>query len=216
VTTNPPDPSTTAVLFVECQNGLLSAEHTIMHTIAKAAAPVIPAMARLAQGARAAGILVVHLTYVPVAGNRSSNRRPPLFERLVDAQADWHADHPATQVIPEIGVGPDDLVLPRHSGFSPTYGTETYNLLRNVGVRTIVFAGISANVAIPVASTEATDEDFDVVIARDAVAGAPAEHVASMMRHTLPFVGTLWTVDDLLAAWGVAAPAPAPAAAGPG
>jgi nicotinamidase-related amidase len=210
VTTNPPDPSTTAVLFVECQNGLLDPEHTIMHTIAKAAAPVIPAMARLARGARAAGALVVHLTYVPVAGNRSSNRRPPLFARLLEAQADWHADHPATQVIAEIGVGADDVVLPRHTGFSPTYGTETYNLLRNVGVRTIVFAGISANVAIPVAATEATDEDFDVVIARDALAGAPPEHVESMLRHTLPFIGTLWTVDELLAAWGV----PTPAAAG--
>ena len=35
-------------------------------------------------------------------------------------------------------------------------------LLRNIGVRTIVLAGISVNVAIPVAATEAVDEDFDV------------------------------------------------------
>jgi nicotinamidase-related amidase len=196
------DPASTAVLYVECQNGLLG-ELSVMRSIAKAARPVVPAMGRLARGARAAGAQVVHLTYVPVAGNRSSNRRPPMFARLLDSLDDWTPDHPAVQVIPEIGVGPDDLVLTRNTGLSPTYGTETFKLLRNIGVRTIVMAGISANIAIPVAATEATDEDFDVVIASDAIAGAPPEHVKSMLENTLAFIAALRTVDELLSGWGV-------------
>jgi len=138
------------------------------------------------------------------AADRSSNRRAPLFARLLPALDHWTPDHRATQVIPEIGVGPDDLVRQRNTGLSPTHGTETFKLLRNVGVRTIVIAGISVNVAIPVAATEATDEDFDVLIPRDAVAGAPAAHVESVLQHTLAFIATLCTVDDLLAGWGVA------------
>jgi nicotinamidase-related amidase len=147
---------------------------------------------------------VVHLTYAPVGNNRSSNRRPPLFVRILPMLADWTPEDPATHPIAEIGVGPDDLVLLRNTGLSPTYGTETYKLLRNMGIRTIVMAGISVNVAIPVAATEATDEDFDVLIPRDAVAGSPPEHVASMLRNTLAFIGTLCTVDELLGGWGVA------------
>jgi nicotinamidase-related amidase len=201
---------TTAVLFVECQNGLLGA-HSVMKALAEGARPQIAAMARLAEGARAAGVRVVHLTYAPVAGNRSSNQKPPLFGRLLPALAEWHPRHEAVQPIPEIGVGPDDLVLQRHSGMSPTYGTETYKLLRNIGVDTIVFAGISVNVAIPVAATEAGDENFEVVVARDAVAGIPDEHVTSMLLHTLPFIATLHTVDELLAAWGVDGTARQPA-----
>ncbi len=196
------DPASTAVLFVECQNGLLGSE-SAMRAIADVARPSLPAMGRLARGARAAGAQVVHLTYVPVAGNRSSNRRPPLFQRLLPRLDDWNATHSAVQVIPEIGVGPDDLVLVRHTGLSPTYGTETFNLLRNIGMRTVVVAGISVNVAIPVVAVEATDEDFDVVIPADAVAGAPAEHVASMLEHALPFIGTVRTVDEILTDWGV-------------
>ncbi|MCU4184439.1 cysteine hydrolase [Acidiferrimicrobium sp. IK] len=194
------DPRSTAVLFVECQNGLLGAE-TIMKTIAQAAQPIIPALGRLAVGAREAGAQVVHLTYAPVAGNRSSNRRPPLFARLLERQAAWGPGHPATQPIPQIGVGPDDLVLTRHTGLSPTYGTETFKLLRNIGIRTLVMAGISVNVALPVAATEAVDEDFDVIIPSDAVAGSPPEHVVSMLRHTLPFIATVAPVDDILAWW---------------
>jgi len=146
---------------------------------------------------------VVHLTYVPAAGNRSSNRRPPLFARLLPALSAWTPDDPAVQPVPEIGVGPNDVVLPRHTGLSPTHGTETFKLLRNIGMGTIVVAGISVNVAIPVVATEATDEDFDVVIPSDAVAGAPPEHVASMLQYTLPFIATITTVDELLAGWGV-------------
>jgi nicotinamidase-related amidase len=195
-----PEPSTTAVLFVECQNGLLG-RGSAMRSIAEAARPAVPAMARLAQGARVAGAQVVHLTYEPVAGNRSSNRRAPLFARLLPALEEWGPGHPAVQPIPEIGVGPTDLVLPRHTGLSPTYGTETFKLLRNIGMHTLVVAGISVNIAIPIVAVEAVDEDFDVFIAADAIAGAPAAHVASMLAHTLPFIATMTTVDELLAAW---------------
>jgi nicotinamidase-related amidase len=196
-------PASTAVLFVECQQGLLGPD-SALRAIGEAARPALPAMGRLAAGARAAGCQVVHLTYVPVAGNRSQNQRPPLFQRLHPRLADWHAGHPAAQVVPEIGVGPNDLVLTRHTGLSPTYATETFNLLRNIGVTTVVVAGISVNIAIPVVATEATDEDFDVIVPRDAVAGAPPEHVQSMLQHTLAFIATIRTVDELLDEWGVA------------
>lgn len=194
---------TTAVLFVECQNGLLG-EDSVLPAIAEAASRAIPAMARLADGARATGARVVHLTYVPAAGNRSLNRRPPLFRGIAGLMDGWQPDDPATRPIDAIGVGPDDLVLPRHTGLSPTYGGETFKLLRNIGIRTIVVAGISLNIAIPVVATEAVDEDFDVVIPRDAVAGSPPEHAESVLRHTLPFIARLTTVDELLTTWGVA------------
>lgn len=197
------DPATSAVLFVECQNGLLG-DTSKMRSIAEPARAVIPHMARLAAGARDVGAQVVHLTFYPLAANRSANRRPPLFGRLMDSLGEWTADHHDVQPIPEIGVGPDDIVLPRHTGMSPTHGTETYALLRNIGIRTVVLAGISANIAIPVAATEAADEDFDVIVARDAVAGSPPEYVESVMRYTLGFVATLMRVDELLTAWGQA------------
>jgi nicotinamidase-related amidase len=109
------------------------------------------------------------------------------------------------QPIPEIGVGPDDLILPRHTGFSPTHGTETFKLLRNVGITHLVLAGISLNVALPVVGTEATDEGFTVIFPSDAVVGTPPEHAESILKHTLPLIGTVVPVDKLLAAWGVEA-----------
>jgi nicotinamidase-related amidase len=73
-------------------------------------------------------------------------------------------------------------------------------MLRNVGITTVLLAGVSLNIAIPVVATDAVDEGFDVVIARDAVAGTPAEYGESMLRYTLSFIATITTVDDVIAA----------------
>jgi nicotinamidase-related amidase len=199
----PPHPQRTAVLFIECQNGILGAS-SALPALAQDARPVIEKMARLAGGARAAGAIVVHLTYAPVAGNRSSNHRTPLIRRIHPLLAQWHPGHPAVEPIPEIGVGANDIVLQRHTGISPTYGTETFRLLRNLGIDAVVIAGVSANIAVPLVAAQAADEDFDVFVVRDAIAGTPPEHAESMLRNTLAFLATLCGTDELLAAWSAA------------
>ena len=74
-------------------------------------------------------------------------------------------------------------------------------MLRNLGVDEVVVAGVSTNLAVPLTAAGAADEDFAVTIATDACVGTPAEHHASMLRHSLAFVGRLATTDELLAEW---------------
>jgi nicotinamidase-related amidase len=194
------EPEHTALVIVECQNGVVGPAGALPE-LAAAAAPVLPVIGRLARAARKAGTRVVHLTYVPAFDGRSANRNTPLQQAIQAAMSGWTDGHPGTQVVDEIGVDPGDLVLPRHSGMSPTHSTELFALLRNLGVRTVVLAGVSLNVAIPVAAIELADEGFSVAIARDAVAGTPAEHAESILRYTLRFLAMITTADDVIAAW---------------
>ena len=193
------DPSRTAVLFIECQRGVIG-DLSVLPALAKEAQPARQAMGRLATGARAAGARVVHLTYLPLAGGRSASRRAPLM-RATGRSAEWTDDHPAMEVIPEIGVGPDDLVLPRHQGLSPVHRTEVLAILRNLGTDEVVIAGVSTNLAVPLTAAGAADEDFAVTVATDASVGTPATHHASMLEHTLAYVARLTTVDELLGEW---------------
>jgi nicotinamidase-related amidase len=179
------EPERTALVFVECQNGVVGDLAT---------------MGRLAAGARSSGVHVAHLTYLSAASGRSTNRRSPLMRGLM-ATAEWNETHPAAQVVPEIGVGPDDLVLPRHQGISPIHRTETLAILRNMGIEEIVVAGVSTNLAVPLVAVGAADEDFAVTIPTDACIGTPLEHHASMLKNSLAFVARLTTVGDLLAEW---------------
>lgn len=195
----PLTPSTTALLLIECQNGIIGPD-SVLPALAAAAAPIVPALGRLAHGFRRAGGLVAHLTYVPALGNRSSNRVPRLFGHVLPLMQDWTSTHRATQPIDEIGVEPGDLLLPRHSGMSPTANTELFPTLRNAGYTDVVVAGVSLNIAVPVVVTHAADEGFPSYIPRDAVAGTPAEHGESMLAHTLNALSTITTTDAVLTA----------------
>jgi nicotinamidase-related amidase len=193
------EPRTTALLFVECQRGVIG-DLSVLPALAEAAQPALGAMARLATGARDVGVQVVHLTYLPLAGGRSASQRSPLM-RATTSTAAWQESDAPLEIVPEIGAGPDDLVLPRHQGISPVHRTEVLSILRNMGIDTIVVAGVSTNLAVPLVAVGAADEDFGVTVATDATVGTPAEHHASMLRHSLAFVARLATTDELLADW---------------
>ncbi len=193
------EPDTTALLFIECQRGVVG-DLSVLPALAESARPVLVAMGRLAAGARQAGVQVAHLTYLPLAGGRSASRRSPLM-RATASSSVWDDSHPAMEIVPEIGVGPDDLVLPRHQGISPVHRTEVLAVLRNMGITEVVVAGVSTNLAIPLAAAGAADEDFAVTIPTDGCIGTPPEHHASMLKHSLAFVARLATVDELLAEW---------------
>jgi len=193
------EPRTTALLFVECQRGVIG-DLSVLPALAEAARPVLAAMARLATGARTAGAQVVHLTYLPLAGGRSASQRSPLMQATTSTAA-WRDSDAALDIVPEIGLGPDDLVLPRHQGISPVHRTEVLSVLRNMAMDEIVVAGVSTNLAVPLVAVGAADEDFAVTVATDATVGTPAEHHASMLRHSLAFVARLATTDELLAEW---------------
>jgi ureidoacrylate peracid hydrolase len=189
-------PEKSALLFVECQRGVVG-DLSVLPALAEAAAPVLADLGRLAEGARLAGVQVAHLTYCPMASGRSTNRRSPLM-RATASTEEWGE---AAGVVDEIGVGPDDLVFPRHQGISPVHRTEALAVLRNLGIEEVVVAGVSTNLAIPLVAVAAADEDFAVVIPTDGVIGIPVEHHVSMLKYSLAFVGRLATIGDVLQEW---------------
>jgi nicotinamidase-related amidase len=194
-------PEQTALLFVECQRGVVG-DLSVLPALAESARPALAAMGRLATGARAAGVQVAHLTYLPGAGGRTANRRAPLM-RATTSTAGWSDAHPAAQVVPEIGVAPGDLVLPRRQGISPVHRTEVLSILRNLAIEEVVVAGVSTNLAILLVAVGAADEDFAVTIPTDASVGTPPEHHVSVLAHSLAYVARLVTVDALLAEWAL-------------
>src|SRR5207244_13226263 len=71
-------PARAALVANECQRGVIG-DHSLLPELARAAAPVVPAIARLAAAARRAGVPVVHTTAVRRADGRGSNQNARLF-----------------------------------------------------------------------------------------------------------------------------------------
>jgi nicotinamidase-related amidase len=194
----PEDHSTVAVVCVECQNGVLGPA-SVLPQLAADTGDLITNLRRLLDAARGAGVRVVHATYDGALGG-SNVGTARIWRKLGPATADWAPGDPATQVIPEL-LAPTDLVLPRHHGLFPTLGSELLPVLHNLGVRTVVLAGVSLNLALPHTAGHTTQAGFDLVVPRDAVAGTPAAYAEQVLTNTIAVLGRVTTIDELIAEW---------------
>ena len=194
------DPAHTALVTQECQNGVLG-EHAIFPAMADAARAAIPAMARLAKAARAAGVPVIHCLALRRADGVGSNDNARLFGAVRKTPVILEPGSHAAAVIPEIGVEDADLVSSRLHGLGPMSGTDLDPLLRNMKVRTIVGIGISINVGMTNFAMDAVNLGYQFVLPRDATAGVPPEYADAVIDNTLSLLATVTTTDEIAAVW---------------
>ena len=195
------EPAHTALVVNECQRGVIG-DQSVLPELARAAGSMLPTLARLAAAARRAGVAVVHTTAVRRADGRGSNANARLFMATRKSPRAMVPGSPAAEIVPELAVAESDLVLPRMHGLSPMNGTELDPVLRNLGIRTIVAAGVSVNVALTNLVFDAVNAGYQVVIPRDAVAGLPPAYVDAVFENTLGLLATVTTAADVLTVWG--------------
>lgn len=166
---------------------------------------MVPATARLLDGARAHGVRVVHCTAEFRADRAGTAVNCQLVAAALRDPAHLLAGTAATELVPPLAVEPGDLVSTRLHGVSPFTGTDLDTWLRNLGVGTVVATGVSLNLGIVGLAIEAVNLGYQVLVVRDATAGLPAAYARAVCANTLPLVSTLVTVDELLAVWDAAA-----------
>jgi nicotinamidase-related amidase len=196
----PWNPETTAVVCVECQNGVLGPE-SVLPALAADSSELVSSLGRLLDSARRFGARVVHATYEGNLGGRPTGTAR-LWRALGPATTDWAPGSASTTVLPEL-LAPTDVVLPRHHGLFPTLDSELLPVLKGWDVRTIVLAGVSLNLAITHTAGHVTQAGFDLVVPRDAVGGTPQEYAKQVLDNTIAVLGRLTTVDQLIGEWAV-------------
>jgi nicotinamidase-related amidase len=194
------DPARTAVVTSECQNGVLGPA-AIFPQLASAAADSVIQIERLVSAARTANVQVVHCLALRRPDGKGANANARLFAAAGRAPVLLEPGSAAAALLPSLGPDPGDLVLTRLHGLSPMAGTDLDAVLRNLGVTTLVVAGVSVNVAITNLVMDAVNLGYQVVLPRDAVAGTPAEYADAVIDNTLSLLATVTTVDDVVTAW---------------
>ncbi|WP_194280746.1 cysteine hydrolase [Streptomyces fagopyri] len=194
------DPATTVLLTIECQQGVVGPGSALPELAEEArSSGALAQVARLVGAAHESGVQVIHAVAERRPDGRGANRNARLFraaERLPVRQLPGTA---AVRVAAPIEVAEEDLVVRRLHGLSPIAGTDVDALLRNLGCRTLVVTGVSANVAVPNAVFDAVNRGYTVVVPADAIAGVPADYTPAMIRNTLALVATVTTTEDVLA-----------------
>ena len=198
-------PAHTALVTQECQRGVMG-DLSQLPELAKNARGVLPNIARLVRVARSAGVTVIHCLAAQRADGRGGNHNARIFQYMAKTPMRLVLGSEAAQVVPEIEVQESDIVLSRLHGLSPFQGTELDFVLRNLGVTTIVGAGVSVNVAIQNFAFDAVNAGYQMVIPRDAVAGFPPEYVEMVFANTLGAVSTLVDSAAVAACWSRGGP----------
>lgn len=195
------DPSHTAVITSEVQNGVVGERSALPALAEAAAAEMLPSLGRLLPAARAVGVQVVHCTAYRRADGKGANTNARLFMGVRKSPVALLPGTPEVEVVPELGPEPEDLVLTRTHGLDPMAGTDLDPVLRNLGITTVVVTGVSVNVAVTNLVMDAVNRGYDVVVPRDAVCGIPQGYADAVIDNTLALLATIITTDDLVAAW---------------
>jgi biuret amidohydrolase len=197
-------PEHTALVLQEVQNGVVG-KPSVLPALAEAAAAtgLVEHCARLAASARAVGVPVFHCTAETRADGRGANRNARLFLGVSKSDVRLSPGSDAVRVPDQIGVAPEDIVLPRHHGLGPMTGTQLDSMLRNLGVTTIVGVGVSVNIGMTNFAFDAVNRGYQMVIPSDAVAGVPAEYAQAVLDNTLRLVATLTTTAEVVNAWSI-------------
>jgi nicotinamidase-related amidase len=193
------DPATTVLLTVECQQGVVGPDSALPQLAHEArSSGALANVARLVAGAHESGVQVIHAIAERRPDGRGANHNARLFRAAERLPVQQLSGTTAVRVAAPIEVAEQDFVVRRLHGLSPIQGTDVDALLRNLGCRTLVVTGVSANVAIPNTVFDAVNRGYTAVVPADAIAGVPSDYTPAMIRHTLALVATVATTDEVL------------------
>jgi biuret amidohydrolase len=188
----PLDPKTTALLVIDVQNTYLErADRAALTTEAQRAhfdawtpfhermhGTVIPNIERLLARFRGADIECMYARIACVTWDgrdRSLSQKKPGFNYLLLP----HLDEPS-QIVPRLAPQGDEIVVTKTTDSALT-GTNLRLMLTNMGIRTVVVAGIFTDQCISSTVRSLADESFDVVVLDDCCAAASNEiHVREL------------------------------------
>lgn len=193
--------------MMECQEGIVGGSGGggggALSALADAVAThgTMGHVARMLAAARAAKVPVFHCTMARRADGGGAVANCLLLAATRKSTRPLLVGSPQQAVVQELTPIDGEWIVMRFHGVTPFHGTELDSLLRNLGVRTVVAAGVSVNVGILGLTIEAVNAGYQVVIPRDAVMGTPDDYVDAVFTHTLRLLATPTTVDTVVEAW---------------
>lgn len=170
--------SKTAILVVDAQEAELEPEvleaHPEFATALKTRA--LPAMQRLVEVSRAAGVEVV---YTVIEALTADGRDRSLDHKLSNILVPRGSR--LAKVIDAVAPAPDDIVLPKTSS-GVFNSTNIDYVLRNLGIENVVVAGFVTDQCVDMAIRDGADRGYYMICAADACAAYTEERHKTALR----------------------------------
>lgn len=177
------NPTATAVVAIDMHRGHLDPAVATLPLPAERCGPVVKRAAELFGELRTRGVPIVHVVteyrdpaeiaanpfWTWVHDDPSKARKGILRHNL--------AGSPGTEIVPEL-LDPRDLVVRGKKRYNAFHATDLeFVLRRGLGADTLILAGINTSTCVLCSAFEATNRDFRVVVAADAVDSMDGEEM---------------------------------------
>ncbi|WP_217578549.1 cysteine hydrolase family protein [Mesorhizobium sp. GbtcB19] len=202
-------PETTALIVIDMQRDFAEPGGfgaSLGNNVSRVVA-IVPTVKRLIEGFRAAGLPVIHtmechrpdLSDLPPAKRDRGNPSirigdtGPMGRVLI-------AGEPGTAILDELAPAPGEIVIEK-PGKGAFYATGLSDDLKRLGIRQLVFAGVTTEVCVQTTMREANDRGYECVVAEDATESYFPEFKAAalaMIRAQGAIVGWTATTDQVL------------------
>ena len=173
---------------------------------------IVPTVAHLIAGARAAGLTVIHTRecHLPDLSDCPPAKRlrgkpsarigdpGPMGRILI-------AGEPGAEIVPALAPLPGEVVIDK-PGKGAFHATPLMQVLTDRGITTLIFAGVTTEVCVQTTMREANDRGFDSLLVEDATESYFPEFKAAtlaMIRAQGAIVGWTATTAELRGALGV-------------
>jgi nicotinamidase-related amidase len=177
------DPRTTAVITIDCHRGHLDPAIATMPVAPGDARSVTHCIARLLRFARERAMPVIHviLTNRVLPDGVVEPMHNPFWrtveavnQQLTPERVSTISGHnllgsPQTELMPELGPDPSDLVLTTKRRLSVYRDTDLDVTLRQLRIDTVVLVGINTNTCVQCAAFESLNRDLKTIVIADGV-----------------------------------------------
>ncbi|NOX53530.1 MAG: cysteine hydrolase [Planctomycetes bacterium] len=191
-------PLHTALVLVDMQNDFVHDEGVFVKKWGKTnrwIKPIVEPCRRLLDAARAADVVVIHLRVInDLARNPSSWHNfwgPPACV----IEGTWGAEF-----IDELKPGDGEIVITKYT-YDGFFGTPLDSVLKKLGVRTLVFAGIDSDVCVRDTAAHGFALGYTPVFAREALAADNDTAHAGVLQSWAEHYGHVVPVEQIAAIW---------------
>jgi len=184
------DPTTTAVVVVDMQNGFCHPDGSLH---AQGSEDALDPVTALVARVRDAGGRVVYTRDVHPPEQFEDNHYYDEFERWGEhvVEGTWDA-----QLHDALDVHEEDLVVEKHT-YDAFYNTELEGWLRARGIRTLLLCGTLANVCVLHTAGSAGLRDFRPLLVEDAIGALEPDHREYALEHADWLFGEVVEREDV-------------------
>jgi gluconolactonase len=197
------DPQRCAMIIQDLQNDVIMDGGAFAESGAPAHARqqgVVENVRRLAEVARARGVVIIHVWFVVEPGAPGVTLNAPLFEGLVDSKAmvrgSWGAA-PVSGLEPRAG----DFVVEKMR-MSAWEGTRLETILKGTGRDMIINTGAWTNMSVEHTARTGADKGFFMIVPEDCCSTMNADWHSASINFALQNVAVVTNADSVIKALG--------------